>query len=72
MSNFSNEWLLERAIFVQQVYEGTIVDTTINELIKNNELDQLELVVSQYEADIARDELYGYGIVIETEATDVY
>lgn len=58
MSNDSNAALFERAHLVKTMYEGTILETAINNLLVNNNLEELEYLVCQAEADLAREEFY--------------
>lgn len=69
MSDTSNTNLLERASYVSEQYVGTYLPEAIDNLVKSNDLDALEYMVSQAEAELSREEFHNNNIL---EASDVF
>lgn len=57
MSNHENDNLLERAYYIKEVCEELAL--TIDFLIDENDLDQLNLIVCKAEAELAEAAFYG-------------
>lgn len=72
MSNNVNTRLFERAAEVCTYFEGTDIELAIDNLIKNNDLDQLYYLVNECEAEMSRQEFYNYDLIAEREQTDVF
>ena len=62
MSNLINDMLYERAAFVNGEFEGTDVELAVNKAIADNDLERLEYLVSNAEAELSRQEFNFYDI----------
>ena len=58
MSNEINTQLLERAGYVKTQYKGTDLELAIDKAIEDNDLDKLEFMVSDAEAELSREEFF--------------
>jgi hypothetical protein len=70
MSNQVNDQLLERAAEMVEYWEGTLHARIIRHALDTNDLDEVRVAVADAEAEAARQEVYGYGLLPERE--DVY
>lgn len=72
MSNQVNDQLFERAREVSEAYVGTWLPTAIDNLIEKNELERLEYMVTQAEADLAREDFHNSDALPERLQSDTY
>lgn len=62
MSNHVNDQLLERATQMKGEWEGTDLELAIDKAIADNDLERLEYLVTNAEAEISRQEFNNYDI----------
>lgn len=72
MSNRINDQLLQRASEVKTYFEGTALESAIDNLIARNDLEMLDYMVSDAEAEIARQEFHNRDELPEREMPDVH
>ncbi len=70
MSNNVNEQLLERAAEMVEYWEGTLHAELIRYALDSNDLDLVRQHVVEAEGEAARQEVFGYGLMPESE--DIY
>jgi hypothetical protein len=73
--NSTNERLFERAYQVKSYFEGTDLELAINKAIEDNDLERLEYMVKEAEAEISRQEFHNNETYPGTnfgETTDAY
>ena len=69
MSNSTNTKLLERAAVVSEEYAGTYLPQAIDKAIADNDLERLEFMVTNAEAELAKEDFYNLN---QLEQTDVF
>lgn len=65
MSNTVNSLLIERAKEVCQFFEGTDIETAILNNLEKGDLEIVESLVSNAEAEISRQEFYNLDVLPE-------
>jgi hypothetical protein len=67
MSDQRTTELIERAGYVREQYLGTYLPEAIDNLIAENDLEKLEFLIKDAEAELSRNEFYNNDIIGESD-----
>ena len=72
MSNQANTNLLERAAEACNYFEGTIVEKAIHNNLNRGDMEMVQYLVQEAEAEMSRQEFHNRDELPEREMPDVY